>query len=248
MLAKKDDKIKKPLKEAVSMIIGKQFEDLVDFLDGDKYINEFLIAKKLDITINQARNLLYKLSDHGMVSSTRKKDKRKGWYTYFWKLEILKILEFLRETFVKKIEQIKHQIESREMKRFYICERCNVEYNEENALAHDFTCNECGSIFVLKDNTKIVKEFRKNLEKHLKEMELIDEEIVKEREKSGKKKLKEVKKEEEEKKKKRAEKRAATKKLKDLMKPKIKKKIAPKKASKKQKIKKVSKKKPKKRR
>ena len=162
--------------------------------------------------------------------------------------EILKILEFLRETFVKKIEQIKHQIESREMKRFYICERCNVEYNEENALAHDFTCNECGSIFVLKDNTKIVKEFRKNLEKHLKEMELIDEEIVKEREKSGKKKLKEVKKEEEEKKKKRAEKRAATKKLKDLMKPKIKKKIAPKKASKKQKIKKVSKKKPKKRR
>src|SRR3972149_9768456 len=121
--------LKNLLKEVVSLVAGKQAEDIINILDTQKYINEFVIAKKLNLTINQARNLLYKLSDHGMVSSTRKKDKRKGWYTYFWKLEILKILEFLRETFVKKIEQIKHQIESREMKRFYICERCNVEYN-----------------------------------------------------------------------------------------------------------------------
>ena len=83
------------LKEVVAIVVGKQAEDIIDMLDRDKYINEFLIAKKLGITINQTRNILYKISDHGLISSIRKKDKRKGWYTYFWRIEILKSLEFL---------------------------------------------------------------------------------------------------------------------------------------------------------
>jgi len=94
------------VKDAVSAVIGKQGEEIVNFLDPDKYINEFLVAKKLDININQTRNLLYKLSEHSLVSSTRKKDKKKGWYTYFWKLETLRILEFLKNILKKKIEQI----------------------------------------------------------------------------------------------------------------------------------------------
>ena len=147
------------MRESVIIIIGKQAETIVDFLDGNKYLNEFLIAKKLDLTINQTRNILYKLSDQGIVSSIRKKDKRKGWYTYFWKMEVIKALEFLKMNIQKKTEQIKNQIENRELKRFYVCERCNIEFNEENALLYEFTCNECGSIFVLKDNTKVLKEY-----------------------------------------------------------------------------------------
>ena len=63
------------LKEVVTIVVGKQAEDIIDMLDGSKYINEFLIAKKLGITINQTRNILYKISDHGLISSIRKKDK-----------------------------------------------------------------------------------------------------------------------------------------------------------------------------
>lgn len=211
------DVIKKEfVKEAVLSVVGKLGEEIIDFLDPDKYVNEFLIAKKLDNNINQTRNLLYKLSEHSLVSSIRKKDKKKGWYTYFWKLETLKVLEFLKEMFKKRIDQIKTQIESREMKTFYICERCNIEYNEENALLHDFTCNECGSVFVVKDNLKVVKEFRKNLEKNQREMEIIEGEIRKEKEKGEKKKIKEINKEVKEKVRKRLEK----KKERDLLKKK----------------------------
>ncbi len=138
------------LEESISSVIGKQGEEITPFLDTEKYVNEFLIAKKLDITINQTRNLLYKLSEYGLVSSTRKKDKRKGWYTYFWRLEALKTLEFFREILRKRINQIVNQIESREVKTFYVCARCNIEFNEENALLNDFTCNECGNVFALK--------------------------------------------------------------------------------------------------
>ncbi len=188
--------LKKLLKKIIIMIVGKQAEELVDLLNSKKHVNEFIIAKKLDITINQTRNILYKISDYGLVSFIRKKDKKKGWYTYFWKIEILKSLEFLRGILIKRIDQINHQVKSRETKRFYICEKCNIEFNEENALLHNFTCNECGNIFTVKDNAKVLKELNKNLDKLKRELEFVDEEIKKEKERIEKIKLKELKKEE----------------------------------------------------
>ena len=165
------------LKEAITFIVGKQNESLVDILQKDKYINEFLVAKKLNIEINQTRNILYRLSEHGVVSSTRKKDAKKGWYTYFWKIEISKSFEFLRTLLAKRISELNNQIKSRETKLFYLCETCNVEHNEENALLNNFVCNECGNVYVLKDNTKAVKDMKRELDYYEKELNLLNEEI-----------------------------------------------------------------------
>lgn len=188
--------LKDLLKEAISLVAGKQAEDIVDLLDEQKHVNEFVIAKKLDLTINQVRNILYKISDFGLVSSIRKKDKKKGWYTYFWKIETVKALEFLKETLSKKTENAEHQIKSREIKRFYHCPRCHMELTEENALLNNFTCPECGSILELKDNSKIVKDLRKHKEKLEKDMIIIEEELAKEKAKDDKKRMKEIQKEE----------------------------------------------------
>lgn len=171
---------KKLIRESIFEVAGKPAEVLVDFLDGKKYMNEFLIAKKLDLPINQTRNILYKISEFGLVSSTRKKDKKKGWYTYSWKLEELKSLEFLRNFLLRKMEQIRNQIKSRETREFYVCEKCHVEFNEENALVHDFTCPECGSLLIRKDNTKLLKEFKKNLDEFEKDLKIVNEEIGRE--------------------------------------------------------------------
>ncbi len=188
--------LKKLLKEIMVLISGKQAEPIADLLDGKKYTNEFLIAKKLDLTINQTRNILYKISDHGLVSFIRKKDKRKGWYTYFWKIEISKCLEFLRTLLVKKMDQLSHHIKSRETKEFYTCEKCNIEFTEETALLHDFMCNECGEIVTRKDNTPVIKEYNRELEKLKRELALVDEELKLEKEKIEKVKMKEFKKSE----------------------------------------------------
>src|SRR3989338_5478554 len=199
------------LKDAVGSIVGKQMEPLVDILSGDIYVNEFLIAKKLGIEINQTRNILYKLSDYGLVSSTRKKDSRKGWYTYFWKIEILKSLEFLSEIIEKRINNLNNQIKSRETKRFYYCETCNVEHSEDNALLNDFTCGECGNVFVLKDNVKNIRDYKKESDNLEKEIVLLKEEISKLREKEGKRKNRVIKKELKLVKEKRAKQRAVNK-------------------------------------
>lgn len=188
--------LKQILKEVVILIVGKQAENIVDLLDTKKHVNEFIIAKKLNLTINQTRNILYKISDHGLVSYIRKKDKKKGWYTYFWKIEVLKALEFMKNNLLKKIKELEYKIRSRETKRFYICERCNIELTEENALLSNFICSECGDVLALKDNAKLIREMKKTLEKLKKDLRFLEEEIKKETEKSEKIKLKETRKKE----------------------------------------------------
>lgn len=182
------------LKEVIVYVAGKSAENITEILSTKKYINEFLIAKKISLTINQTRNILYKISDNGLVSSIRKKDNKKGWYTYFWKIEILKSLEFLKQVLLKQIEQINNHIKSRESKQFFICERCNIELTEEKALLHNFICNECGDVFKLKDNFKLLREFKKNLEKLKNKLSLVNQEIEKEKEKIEKQKVIEEKK------------------------------------------------------
>jgi transcription factor E len=187
--------LRKFLEEVVEIIVGKQAEPIAELLESNKHVNEFIIAKKLDITINQTRNILYKLSDFGLVSSIRKKDKRKGWYTYFWRIESLKALEFLKEELVKRKTQIENQVKSRETKEFYVCERCKIELNAENALVQDFTCNECGEIMDLKDNTKLLKDFKRILDRINKKLKLVQVEVDIQIGKLDKKKEREAKKE-----------------------------------------------------
>src|SRR3989339_187898 len=146
--------LNKLLREIVGIVVGKNVESIADLLNSPKYVNEFNIAKKLDITINQTRNILYRVSEFGLVSSIRKKDKKKGWYTYFWKFEILKCLEFFRDHLTKLRDDFATQINSREKNKFYICERCSIESNEEEALLNSYTCNECGDIFTREENAK----------------------------------------------------------------------------------------------
>ncbi len=205
--------LKKFLSEVVVLVVGKSAEPIAELLESKKHVNEFILAKKLDITINQTRNILYKLADNGLVSSVRKKDKKKGWYTYFWKMELLKSLEFLKGILDKRIEQINYSIKSRETKQFYACERCNIEFTEENALLHDFTCNECGGVFTLRDNSKFLKELKKTINRISSERAFVEVEIEKENERLGKIKEKENKKIEAEKVKKRLD--AKKKRLKD---------------------------------
>jgi transcription initiation factor TFIIE subunit alpha len=207
------------LLEVVSSVVGKQFEKIGELLDSKKHVNEFIIAKKLDITINQARNILYRLSEYGLVSSIRKKDKKKGWYTYFWRIENLKSLEFLKGMIVKKIENLDRQIDSRESKTYYFSEITGVEYTEEVALAHDFICPESGQLLQTRDNTKIIKDLKRAKDKFQQELNEVDLELEKEKGSLEKVREKEMKKEAEEKAKKKVEQRAARKAIRDASKP-----------------------------
>jgi transcription initiation factor TFIIE subunit alpha len=167
----------KLLKELVVELSGPENEIIVDILFNKKDVNEFLIAKKMNLTINQVRNILYKLSAHGLVSFIRKKDNRKGWYIYYWTLDTLKCMLEIEAKLRKDIEELKHKLNEREMERFYVCKPCNIEVREDSALEHDYACQECAETYALVDNTNFVRDIKGRITRKEKEYQAIDAEV-----------------------------------------------------------------------
>ncbi|MBS3065531.1 hypothetical protein J4229_00575 [Candidatus Pacearchaeota archaeon] len=154
------------LKNVVSAIAGEHAAKMVDFLYEKKNVNEFLIAKKLKLTINQTRNILYKLADEGVVGFVRKKDKKKGgWYTYFWTMNTGKGLLKLKEKILAKVGNLKNQLNLKKTERFYHCSNCNIESNEETALFYNYLCPECGEVLQIKDKEKEIEHIEKEIAK-----------------------------------------------------------------------------------
>ncbi|VVB78347.1 Transcription factor E [uncultured archaeon] len=200
------------LKSLVETLVNKQAVPIIDLLIGKKHVNEFLIAKKLKLTINQTRNILYKLSDYGLVSFIRKKDKRKGWYIYFWTLNIYQSLNLLEQNLEKELEQLESQLKNRKEKRYYLCKTCSIEVAEETALINDFVCPECEQVYELSQNQDTITDLEKNIAKLKKEMEFVISERKIEGEKLEKKKDIKIKKAETKKKEERMKKREIRKK------------------------------------
>jgi transcription factor E len=166
----------KLLKDIVTNLVGPSSAKIVDLLYNKKNVNEFLIAKILKLTINQTRNILYKLADDGLVSFIRKKDrKRGGWYTYFWTLNSGKSLIKFREKLEREVENLKQQLSIKKSQQFFGCKNCHIEYNNESALLNDYTCPECGEVLELKDSSDEIF----NLEKQINKFAGIFEELNK---------------------------------------------------------------------
>ncbi len=241
----------KLLKDIVKSIVGIDAVGIVDLLSGRKNVNEFAIAERLKITINQTRNILYKLSDEGLVSFVRKKDKKNvGWYTYFWTLEINRSLANLKKMLEGRIKSLQEGLGTRKKARFYYCGNCDIEYGEEDAMHAFFACAECGEVLELKDNQELIKNFEDEISKLKNDLVIVNEElekVVKKEDASVMRKIKVLDKKKKlereiRRKKRAAEKKRELEKLGIKGKKVVKKKVSKKKAGKK-KIKKVGKKK-----
>jgi len=184
----------KLLKSLVEELAGTGSNLIVDLLFNKQDVNEFLIAKKMKLTINQVRNILYKLSAEGLVSFIRKKDNRKGWYIYFWTLDTEKCLIRLELELQKKIKDLRDQLSNREQKRYYLCPSCGVEVSEEIALENDFSCSECAEVYILSDNTRHIQEITNKIKSRERDLKLIQIELLDIRDKLDKKKQAEEKK------------------------------------------------------
>ncbi|MBU0906706.1 MAG: hypothetical protein KKD18_02900 [Nanoarchaeota archaeon] len=190
------------LKKIIGDFAGQEAEKLVDLLFKKQNVNEFLIAKKMNLTINQTRNMLYKLADSGLVQFIRKKDKKKGgWYTYFWTLKIKRCLLKYKEKLEEEKNKLLQQLGSRQKERYYYSPGADLEYTEEEAILHDYTCPETGEVLQLKDNTPEIEKIKSSINEIDKQTGFIDEEVTiieQKEEKVKEKRLKEEKRQKDE--------------------------------------------------
>jgi len=153
----------------VKKIAGEEAIKIVELLGIKKNVSEFVIAEKLDLTINRIRHILYKLQSKNLVTSTRKKDKKKGWYIYYWTFNFENLKELVSNLKKLRLMQLKSQL-SKDTPQFYICENNCLMLKFKEALEYDFKCPECGKILYEIDS-------KKELENAKKEIEVLEEEL-----------------------------------------------------------------------
>ena len=161
------------IEELIKELIGSDALPLVTLIKGKQNVSEFKIASKLNVTVNQVRNIFYRLGEHDLVSFTRKKDKQKGWYVYFWTFELGKAHHLLMDLKRKKIDLITKMLSEERKNVFLVCPKGCIRVGTEDALELQFHCPECNN--VLKEVNKekrlhLMEEQKKKLQGELGEL------------------------------------------------------------------------------
>ena len=154
----------KTIEEMIEEIAGREGVLVYKLIKGKENVNEFTIAEKLKLTINQIRNIIYKFEQYSLVSSTRKKDRKKGWYIYFFTFNDKHSEKVVVQLMKDKVKILERQLEREKSHEFYICPNKCMRLTIENAMENQFMCTECGSLMTAEDNDKNVTRIRKRIE------------------------------------------------------------------------------------
>jgi len=161
---------KKQIDEIISQVAGEDVLPLVKALKNKKNVSEFKLAETIKKEINLTRNMLYRLYDHTLVSFIRKKDKKKGWYIYYWTFNARRIKDVIRNIKKQRLEHLKERLKREKSSHFYTCKNQCIRLDFEQATDFEFKCPECGELLDLENNEKKKKEIKKEIEQLKKEL------------------------------------------------------------------------------
>ena len=155
----------KIVEEFVFEIGGKEAIKILSLLKDRDNLSEFDIADEIKLSINQVRNLLYKLGSHNLVYSNRKKDREKGWYIYYWTFNFKHARDLLVTRKQHEIRNLKEELEKERQHKFFVCPNDGIRLELEEALENSYKCSECGSILRQEDSTKKINEIELRMHK-----------------------------------------------------------------------------------
>lgn len=151
------------MEDLLKEVAGNDTIPLVRYIRGKINVSEFKIAEKLDTNVNQVRNMLYRLNQYNLVSSIRKKDKKKGWYIYYWTFHNNEAESLIVTLKKRKIEELKNRLEEESKIHYFICPNGHLGMSFEDAMEHNFKCRECGKLLKEEDNKKIIENIKKKI-------------------------------------------------------------------------------------
>ena len=157
--------------KVVSEAAGQDVVPLVRFLYGKNKVSEFEIVDALKENLQSLRNKLYLLQKVSLVDSSRKKDKKKGWYIYFWTFKPQNVIWLYKKIREEEIERLKNRLEREKQSQFYSCDNKCMRLNFDQAMNFNFKCPECGEIMNLVDNSDIIKKIGLKIKKLQKEID-----------------------------------------------------------------------------
>ena len=151
--------------KTVAAELGEDCLELIKLLKNGKEMSEFLIAEKLGEDINMVRNKIYRLQRFNLVKSSKKKDKEKGWYVYFWTLIPENVIYLYKRIKQKEINALEERIRDVEENEYFVCRNGCVTLTAEDALMSNYQCPECGSPLITLNAFNEISRLKKKLEK-----------------------------------------------------------------------------------
>jgi transcription initiation factor TFIIE subunit alpha len=138
----------KKIEDILLVMLGDDGRSLIRELYGKENVSEFDLSKRAKKDIKIIRKQLYILHNNNLVGFTRKKDKIKGWYIYYWTL----LPDNIKYVYLKKkreqLDKLKLRIEEENKELFFSCPKNCVRLNFDQATDFEFHCPECGELAV----------------------------------------------------------------------------------------------------
>ena len=162
------------IERVVAESCGDDVIALVRFLKGKEKVSEFIIAEAIKEPINSLRNMLYRLQKVNLVDFSRKKDKKKGWYIYYWTFRPDNVKWLYKKVKEEQLERLNSRLEREKNNQFYSCETKCMRLDFDQAANFNFKCPECGEIMYEYDNRQSIKEIEnkiKELKAEIKKVE-----------------------------------------------------------------------------
>ena len=149
--------------DVVSEVAGDDVIPLIKILKDNNNVSEFKLAEQIKAEVNLTRNMLYRLYDANLVSFIRRKDKRKGWYIYYWTFDKKKIGYLALKLKKTRLEKYQERLEREKNGQFFGCSNECMRLNFEQAMNFEFKCPECGELMNQKDNKETIKKIEKDI-------------------------------------------------------------------------------------
>ncbi|MBN2567152.1 hypothetical protein JXB02_03665 [Candidatus Woesearchaeota archaeon] len=158
------------LEGVIKDVAGEDVIPLVRSLKNKKNISEFKIAENINREINETRNMLYRLYHANLVSFTRRKDKKKGWYIYYWTFNAKRVKYLVTDLKRKKIDRLRERLEREQASHFFACNNRCIRLDFEQATDFEYKCPECGSLMHQEDNQAQIAEISSEIARLEKEL------------------------------------------------------------------------------
>ena len=158
---------KKVQTDVIQKILGgdSNIMDIVKELEIEEELTDEQIAAKIGIRLNEIRRILYQLYETRLADCRRIRDKKTGWYVFYWHMRPDKISNAIVRKRRKVLNILEERLDYEKNNTFFHCNNVNCSrITWENAMESRFRCLNCNEQLKSANNDHITDFLEKQIE------------------------------------------------------------------------------------
>lgn len=144
--------------KVAGLIGGPDYILVAKFLCKAENSTDEEIAELTELKINVVRKSLYDLFGRSLITGTRVRDLKRGWFVYRWKAQHDQVEPFVERQKSKATLRLKQRLDYESVNEFYHCGNPTcLKYTFDSAFQVGFKCQLCNLTLNSYDNTDLKK-------------------------------------------------------------------------------------------